>query len=334
MIVNQDWGTRDGSLEKLVIVFVILMIVSSMANSVLLVFGVIRMRKMKNARGFKSRCIRDLSFLYLVLCDLCQSLFGCVFRGPDLLHGTQDRRSCQIKCYFSLLTTDPFLMAILPITVDRFVATILPYKRKTSLHKKLLLIPIIFSWFFTLVDLAVIKLLYEPHLIGVSIISYNSTTRLCGIASWKTDTVREHVRTAVTMVLPLMFNLLTYIIIIYKICSRRVKMTHTIVSLKSFLICFFFTMSWIPSFIALDLVGSTEERIVRVSQLCLYLNCLLDPLLYSLPTKTLIDFLNKLDSKFNVVARDQGPSPCEGLNNYNAKKKKVSGPKTTDKTNV
>ena len=97
MIVNQEWGIRDGSLEKLVVVFVILMIISSMANSLLLVFGVIRIRKMKNARGFKSRYIRDLSFLYLVLCDLCQSLFGCVFRGPGMYCG-RGKRIKVLKC--------------------------------------------------------------------------------------------------------------------------------------------------------------------------------------------------------------------------------------------
>ena len=108
-------------------------------------------------------------------------------------------------------------------------------------------------------------------------------------------------------------------------------MAHMIVSLKSFLICFFFTLSWIPSFIALDLVGSREEKIVRISQLCLYLNCLLDPLLYSLPTKTLIELLNKLD--FNLLGCDKAPDQGEGVNN-NKKQTKVSGPKTTDRTNV
>ena len=201
------------------------------------------------------------------------------------------------------------------------------FRKKTSLHKKLLLAPIIFSWCYTLIDLAIIKLFYEPHIIGQSIVSFNSSTGLCGLASWKSETAREHVRTAVTMILPLIFNLVTYSIIISKMRLRSVKVSHKIVTLKSFLICFFFTLTWIPSFIALDLLNSRDELTVRISQLCLYLNCLLDPLLYSLPTKTLIKFLNK----FEIGCDRRSSRECL---KSRAMKKKVSGPKTTDKTNV
>jgi hypothetical protein len=159
-------------------------------------------------------------------------------------------------------------------------------------------------------------------------VSFNSSTGLCGLASWKSDTIREHIRSTVAMILPLIFNVTTYTIIISKIRLRNVKVSHKIVSLKSFLICFFFTLSWIPSFIALDLINSKDERTVRLSQLCLYLNCLLDPLLYNLPTKTLVKLLNKLGCN-----RPDRQVINESSKNK-VKKKKVSGPKTTEKTNV
>ena len=201
------------------------------------------------------------------------------------------------------------------------------FRRKTSLHKKLLLAPIVFAWCFALFDMAIIKMIYEPHIIGRSIVSFNSSTGLCGLAAWKSDTVREYVRTTVAMILPFFFNLVTYAIVIFKIRSRTVKISHKIASLKSFMICFFFTLSWIPSFIALDLMRSKDEITVRASQLCLYLNCLLDPLLYSLPTKTVIRLLNKLG-----LGCDRQVSGEDFQNR--PKRKKVSGPKTTEKTNV
>lgn len=44
------------------------------------------------------------------------------------MYGNKDEVRCKVVSYCSLLTTDPFLLAILPITMDRFVATILPFK--------------------------------------------------------------------------------------------------------------------------------------------------------------------------------------------------------------
>ena len=168
------------------------------------------------------------------------------------------------------------------------------FRRKTPLHKKVLLAPIFFAWCFALFDMALIKMIYEPHIIGRSIVSFNPSIGFCGLAAWKSDTVREYVRTTVAMILPFFFNLVTYAIVVLKIRSRTVKISHKLASLKSFMICFFFTLFWIPSLIALHLMRSKDERTVRVSQLCLYLNCLIDLLLYSLPTKTVIRLLNKL----------------------------------------
>ena len=130
------------------------------------------------------------------------------------------------------------------------------FRRKTPLHKKLLLAPIVFAWCFALFDMALIKMIYEPHIIGRSIVSFNPSTGFCGLAAMKSDTVREYVRTA--MILPFFFNLVTYAIVVLKIRSRTVKISHKIASLKSFMICFFFTLSWIPSFIALHLMRSKK----------------------------------------------------------------------------
>ena len=104
----------------------------------------------------------------------------------------------------------------------------------------------------------------------------------------------------VFMILPLVCNIVAYSCIIAKL--RRDKMNinsrsinSVTILVKSILICTVFTISWMPSIILDDVLFKTDNfAISMIYKVFFYINCLTDPILYSLSTKPITACLTKM----------------------------------------
>ena len=116
---------------------------------------------------------------------------------------------------------------------------------------------------------------------------------------WEHLDVAFYIRDTLFMYMPLLINLTLYIIVIKQLRSskKRFRSMHGYVILLRFaIICVLFTVSWLPHVVRtfLSLSMDINHTVVLASQLFLYMNCVTDPLMYTLPNKVLLAcFKNK-----------------------------------------
>lgn len=88
--------------------------------------------------------------------------------------------------------------------------------------------------------------------------------------------------TIIFALIPLLINIVTYSLILYKLYKVRSAKVRMI-SQRAILICVTFTLSWLPCFILYDLMGRGDLRTIYHS--ILFINCLTDPVLYAFTSR-------------------------------------------------
>ena len=99
--------------------------------------------------------------------------------------------------------------------------------------------------------------------------------------------------TIIFALIPLLINIATYSLILYKLYKVRSAKVRMI-SMRAILICVTFTLSWLPCFILYDLMGRRDLRTIYHS--VLFINCLTDPILYAFTSRI-------IKKKLSVVKR-------------------------------
>ena len=139
---------------------------------------------------------------------------------------------------------------------------------------------------------------YQPVIKFGNLIDYDKEGQQCMFNYRNKKGQRQRISLTSTILfalIPLLINLLTYSVILYKLYkvrSARVRM----ISLRACLICVTFTLSWLPCFILYDLMGRYELR--KFYHMALFLNCFTDPVLYA--------FTSKIIKKKLSVVRKRG----------------------------
>lgn len=169
------------------------------------------------------------------------------------------------------------------------------YKRRE--YRKTVYIGISIVWLLSLSFIG--SLLLTSHVVGFSLISYNKTTCACSLGSWEHLDVVFYIRDTVFMYTPLLINVTLYALVVkhLKSSKKRFRSMHGYLILLRFaIICVLFTISWLPLVIRtlISLTMRINHTLVLASQLALYMNCVTDPLMYTLPNKVLLAcFRNK-----------------------------------------
>ena len=146
---------------------------------------------------------------------------------------------------------------------------------------------------------------YTPDIKFGNVIDYDQAGHQCMFNFRDKKEVKQQISLASTLLfalIPLLINMLTYSVILYKLYkvrSARVRM----VSLRACLICITFTLSWLPCFILYDILGIYELR--KVYHMALYLNCLTDPVLYAFTSKIIKKKLSQV-KRTNFRFRNRG----------------------------
>ena len=143
------------------------------------------------------------------------------------------------------------------------------------------------------------SLLITSNLLHFQLVVYDTTTCYCQLGDWKHLDIAFYIRDTVFMYLPLLVNLTLYTIVVVHLRSskKRFRSMHGYLILLRFaIICVLFTVSWLPHVIRtfLSLSMNINHTVFLASQLALYMNCVTDPIMYTLPNKVLLAcFKNK-----------------------------------------
>lgn len=140
-----------------------------------------------------------------------------------------------------------------------------------------------------------------PLLVSITIVVYQevsqvgsvanfTTTRQCDVAEWLRVSCFYHFPTTVCGLGTLVFNLVTYSAMIYRITRQQQRIQsgrkNKSLLLRTVLMFLVFTASWLPAFVIIDIVERTGRCLTRwTAQVLLYLNTLTDPLIYILCPK-------------------------------------------------
>ena len=177
----------------------------------------------------------------------------------------------------------------------------IPLSYGREVHFKGLKCAIILNWFLSGLYLSVMMLvahLQMPH--NLIVYREGSLPDCIFEDNWTMETLFSWLGNIVFMILPLVCNIVAYWCIIARI--RRDKMNincrsinSVTILVKSILICTVFTISWMPSIILDDVLFKTDNfAISMIYKVFFYINCLTDPILYSLSTKPITAVLTKM----------------------------------------
>ena len=219
-----------------------------------------------NRRRYKNPF--EVAYLNLSISDFIFS--SRKFLDTLLCEGHVTSQSCIIS-YFVLarILWNSNLLSILPLVVDRAIAVLYPLKYKTTSHKKINIALIVSCWVLSSVWwLSQYLFVMKPPL------SYKKSDKRLKSITWYTEAV-------IFMILPSVFNCLSFIAIIYHLHKRAVirRMSMIITILKSLLCTILFTVSWMP--IAISALKEGKARL----QIFLYINTITDPFIYLMPNR-------------------------------------------------
>ena len=122
-------------------------------------------------------------------------------------------------------------------------------------------------------------------------------TSTCGYDSW--GPIFIYFLATFFYILPLMFNIISYSAIIRELRNRRSSSNskNLLISVRAILVCFVFSISWVPHF-TFHVTGLVaDKQIVWVCQVFMYLNAMTDPLLYAFSLNAIKPCLNKIRQK-------------------------------------
>ena len=168
---------------------------------------------------------------------------------------------------------------------------------KSVEYRKTVYISIAVVWLLSVSFIA--SLLITSSTLHFNLVVYMTATCVCKFQEWEHLDVAFYIRDTIFMYLPLLVNMTLYTAVIKHLRSskKRFRSLHGYLILLRFaIICVLFTVSWLPHVIRtfLSLSMDINHTVALASQLALYMNCVTDPVLYTLPNKVLLAcFKNK-----------------------------------------
>ncbi|KAL5254478.1 hypothetical protein ACHWQZ_G014051 [Mnemiopsis leidyi] len=248
--------------------FITLVTLSTLVNSLIIVHFVAKKKYRKS---------HHMTYLNLAVADLCISVYGVAIRGPAIYEGIKSSTMCLGSLLISSFLTMVNFASIVPLTYDRVVAVLYPYRYNNQSHRKQLKIFISLIWMGPgLVILAInIFTLAED----MTFSNYCNETSYCTFGSW--GPIFIYFLAACFYILPLLINVVSYTAIIHELKNRRSGFRNLQISLRAIAVCVVFTMSWVPHFTFFMIWKlRTNPHIMWISQVFLYLNAITDPVLY------------------------------------------------------
>ena len=174
------------------------------------------------------------------------------------------------------------------------------YSYKNQYHRRRIKMSMLLVWIVTAVYYGIVKL-YQ-HLIGHDIYEYNEESNACFFEDMFHSTWVYYTNVALTRFIPLIFNIIVYAMIFDTMFKRHIR-TSNLALLRSLLIVVTFTTSWVPGFIANCLNLGHKTSVLQITQFCFYINCLGDPVLYTLTSKVVSRYRSSVLSKRNSIVR-------------------------------
>ena len=184
---------------------------------------------------------------------------------------------------------------LIKFMVTEPIITVLIYRYNERTHTTRLRVMIISFWVFGVAYTGIVKL-YQ-HVKGRTLHQFDYEARECYFDCSYHKTLLYYTNLTLSRVLPLLFNIIVYGLVIYVIRTRNIfksKKSYEIL-VRALLICITFSMSWLPGEIVYGM-GVKDKEILQITQFCFYINCLSDPLLYTCTSKLFYKFWNKLTS--------------------------------------
>ena len=236
----------------------------------------------------------QLAFLNLAVSDLIFAVFGLSVRVPSLLVGASPGLVCQIGPFVSVVVTYANLIAVMPLTLDRIVAVFYPLKYRLTAYKKILFASMALVWILPFIYLSAMLIFFytSEHDSNINLVNYNETLRSCRIGNWCKNLFR--IVDAVQF-LELLINTVAYALILIKLHQRKRRSRKNLkILLRAIIIVFFFTLSWLPFFIASTIQTVETSSWGLFAQLFYYINCLTDPVLYTCVSPVISMLLKRL----------------------------------------
>eukprot|EP00116_Pleurobrachia_bachei_P006738 sb/3467000/ len=233
----------------------------------------------------KYRISHHLAYLNLAVSDTVMALFAVSIRGPAIYMDSTSALECEITTIAAVYITMTNFASIVPLTYDRLVAVFSPFRYKDSRHVRTLKASFIAIWGAPVAILALTLLIIRIRHGVVPFAAFDNTTKDCSMNDeWNADFFLNYFIAGVFYIAPLIFNVVSYAMIIWRL-SRRKNIRLTMLSIRSFLVCLFFTVCWVPIF-AFHMANVSTGH-MWLAQIFMYTNALIDPLLYAFSLKAL-----------------------------------------------
>ena len=190
--------------------------------------------------------------------------------------------ACEIFYYgLSRLLRNVNLLSILPLVVDRVIAVRFPLKYKNDSHKRINIILIVHCWL-----LSGIWLLTQYFFVMKPPLRYSQTDQKSLYITLMTEFM-------IFMMLPSLFNILSFIIVIAYIVNQPVMhhMNVIITVMKALLCVIVFSVSWIPMFVTYITEGYPRFMILH------NLNTITDPFIFLIPN----EYFKKIITRVRMI---------------------------------
>ena len=176
--------------------------------------------------------------------------------------------------------------AIVPLTIDRLIALKYPLLYTTTKHHRIVSGTIIFSWIAGILNVAAnhITAQFSEH-------QYISFARPdCGISYHFSDIFTSYFRDIVFYVAPVTFAVGVDLLFITYLTRGTLSRFQTVTVVRALAVCVVNMVFSLPMLVILKLSDvSIATRMVLVTMS--YLNTFLDPILYAVPVRWIMDTL-------------------------------------------
>ena len=275
----------------------VISVIGAVLNSSLLIF------LLKRRRFYKPF---EIAYLNMNISDLIMSSYYVITFIDTTWFSNEKDVFCTLIPVLDGITSYVNLLALLPITVDRFVAFMCPTRYRNRRHVHTIigiisgcwLVPIVYE-IVRAIRVYVSKGVLSQYDREEKTCFYAQTTNKYSLLIWNT----------MTMVVPLIFSVICYTFILSYLRDkksssdvnpeRRVPSTsytnRCVILIKAILTSILFCMSWLPYFFVVHLIKRTnfyKEQVHAVSMF-LYLNTITDPLFYLLPNSIILSCIKK-----------------------------------------
>ena len=190
------------------------------------------------------------------------------------------------------------ILCILPITIDRLCAVLLTYQYRNRKCQKLIVRTITICW---MIPILTVGIVFTSRLFTYSNTYYTNRACLmkpCTIANQTMCLALNIVGHIIVVLVPLIFNLISYIAIIRQLYKLRTRINSrvAVIAGKAILTTVIFSSSWLPFYLTIYLSDKVFFlKSSRITTILLYMNTLSDPILYLVPLGPFINSLRRVN---------------------------------------